>query len=67
MQEEGAEDPMAQAVEQAMELLQPFMEDPRIAKAAELLQEAGGGPGEMSQDSAITPDKTTDQGMPLSQ
>lgn len=54
MPEEGmsGEDPMAMAVTEALTLLEPFMDDPRIAQAALALQEAAGGqPSEMPEES----------------
>ena len=41
----------AEAVTSALSLLEPFMDDPRIAQAAMMLQEVAAGPAEMSADS----------------
>ena len=38
------------AVTQCLMALEPFMDDPRIAQAASLLQEVAGGPSEMPED-----------------
>ena len=38
------------AAGQCLTALEPFMDDPRIAQAASLLQEVAGGPGGMSPD-----------------
>lgn len=43
-----------QAATQAMTALEPFMDDPRIAQAASILQEVvGGGPSEMPEDTGM--------------
>jgi len=41
----------------AMQLLEPFMEDPRIANAASALQEVATGPAEMPADSEPQPEE----------
>jgi len=50
MEAEGPSTP-EQAAAAAMQLLEPFMEDPRIANAASALQEVAAGPSEMPEDS----------------
>lgn len=39
-----------EAVTQCLVALEPFMDDPRIAQAASILQEVAGGPSEMPED-----------------
>lgn len=56
MEPEGAmeqSDPKAQAVGEALSLLEPFMDDPNISQAAQILQQAAAGPEEMPSDSQI--------------
>lgn len=48
------------AAAQALAILEPFADDPRLAKAAQLLQEVAGGPSEPSMD-----DTTPPEGMPM--
>ncbi len=50
----GAQGPEAAAAE-ALSMLEPFMDEPRIAKAAQLLQEVAGGPSEPSEDTMPMP------------
>lgn len=45
-----------QAVTQVLTMLEPFMDDPRIAQAASLLQEVAGGPSEMPEDTEMMPE-----------
>lgn len=49
---EGGEAPTGpeQAAQEALATLEPFIDEPRIAKAAQLLQEVAGGPSEPSED-----------------
>lgn len=41
------------AAGQALSILEPFMDEPRIAKAAQLLQEVAGGPSEPTEDTSM--------------
>lgn len=56
MEEAGEAAPSGpeEAVTQVMTILEPFMDDPRIAQAASILQEVvGGGPSEMPEDTGM--------------
>lgn len=55
---EGAPSGPEDAVTQALTALEPFMDDPRIAQAASILQEVvGGGPEEMPSDTEPMPEE----------
>lgn len=58
MGEPEAQGPEAAAAE-ALSILEPFADEPRIAKAAQLLQEVAGGPSEPSEDTMPA------EGMPM--
>lgn len=50
------------AAAQALSVLEPYIDEPRIAKAAQLLQEVAGGPSEPSEDTM--PEGASAQPMP---
>ena len=54
MGEAPAQGPEAAAAE-ALSILEQFIDEPRIAKAAQLLQEVAGGPSEPSEDTMPSP------------
>lgn len=51
MPPEGGEGTLEATVGQCLAALEPFIDDPRIAQAASLLQEVAAGPSEMPEDS----------------
>lgn len=55
-EEMGMEGPSPEsAAAEALSVLEPFIDEPRIAKAAQLLQEVAGGPSEPSEDTMPMP------------
>lgn len=56
MAPEGEPATAEDAVTQALTALEPFMDDPRIAQAASVLQEVVGGPSEMPEDTMMSED-----------
>lgn len=68
MPEEEMGEPQAQGPEaaaaEALAILEPFADDPRIGKAAMMLQEVAGGPSEPSEDTMPTEEMPMQPGQP---